>query len=51
MCDNPHQPMGSFYAEIELTPRNGQRYRQRMFIWQRMLLARPHKPARSDTDG
>lgn len=51
MCSNKHHTAGMCYADIEHTPQNGQRYRQRMFIWQRLLLARPRKPARSDTDG
>jgi len=51
MSSNSNHPVEIVYAESALISQNQNRGRHQTFVWQRLLVARPHKPARSDTDG
>jgi hypothetical protein len=51
MCTNKNHTVGIHYTECEYLPQSQNRWRQQLFNWQRLLVARPPKPARSDADG
>lgn len=50
MSNHRSYPVRTSDSDMEPTLKEARRWRQRTFIWQRQLMARPHKPARSDTD-
>lgn len=50
MSNKRSVPVRTSEPDMEPTSEDDRRWYQPMFIWQRLLLARPHKPARSDAD-
>ncbi len=51
MCTNKNHAAGINYTECEYLPLCQNHWRQQLFVWQRLLVARPPKPVRSDADG
>ncbi|MBK9052368.1 MAG: hypothetical protein IPL78_16115 [Chloroflexi bacterium] len=50
MCTSTNHHEEIVYAKGGRISQNQNRGRQQTFTWQRLLVARPQKPARSDTD-
>ncbi|MBP7998014.1 MAG: hypothetical protein KA314_02605 [Chloroflexi bacterium] len=50
MSEKGNHLLGISYGDNEPMPQQSSHSRQRTFLWLRLLTARPHKPARSDTD-